>query len=96
VPINSEQAPYIKRRIREKISRSGAVLCLVNTDTYTSKWVDWELEMAIDLKKPIVAMAVKGVSKATLPGPIRNKGVSFYSWDTGSLGSYLNNAKTVR
>jgi hypothetical protein len=36
VPINSEQAPYINRRIREKISRSGAVLCLVNTDTYTS------------------------------------------------------------
>jgi hypothetical protein len=37
VPINSEQAPYIKRGIREKISRSGAVLCLVNTDTYTSQ-----------------------------------------------------------
>jgi hypothetical protein len=53
--------------------------------------------MAIDLKKPIVAiMVVKGVSEATLPGPIRDKGVRFYSWDTGRLGSYLNNAKTVR
>lgn len=34
---------------------------LANTDTYTSKWVDGELETAIELKKPRVAMAVEGV-----------------------------------
>lgn len=51
---------------------------------------------AIELEKPIMAMAVKGVSKATLPGPIWDKGVEFYAWNTGSLGSYLNAAKTVR
>jgi len=51
---------------------------------------------AIDLKKPIVAMAVEGVSKAALPDPIRGKDASFYSWGTGSLGSYRNNAKTVK
>jgi hypothetical protein len=95
VPINSVQAPYIRSRIREKISRSGVVLCLVNTDTYTSKWVSWELETAIELKKPIVTMAVKGVTRATLPEPIRNKGVRFYSWDTGDLGPYLNAARAV-
>jgi hypothetical protein len=70
-PINSEQTPYIKRSIREKIRRSGAVLCLVYTDTYTSTRGDWELETAIELKKPIVAVGVKGVSKVVLPDPIR-------------------------
>lgn len=44
---------------------------LASTDTYTSKGVGWELETAIELKKPIVAMAVEGVGKAALPGPIR-------------------------
>ncbi len=96
VPINSVQASYIKTRIRDKLSRSGVVLCLVNTDTHTSNWVAWELESAIELKKPIVAMAAKGVSRATLPEPIRGKGVVFYTWAPGSLGSYLNAAKTVR
>lgn len=72
------------------------VLCLVNFDTHTSRWVAWELETAVEFKKPIVAMAVKGVSKATLPGPIQHKGVEFYAWNTGSLGSYLDAAKTVR
>ena len=43
VTINSEQAPYIKFLIREKINHLDAILYLVNTDRYTSKWVDWEL-----------------------------------------------------
>ena len=96
VPINSVNAPYIKVRIREKIRRCGVVLCLISGATHTSSWVNWELETAIDMEKPIVAMAVKGVDSATLPAPIRNKGVRFYSWDPSSLKTYLNDAVLVR
>ena len=35
-PVNSQNASYIKQGIREKIRRSGVVLCLVNTDTHKS------------------------------------------------------------
>ena len=94
-PINSTNAPYIKTKIKEKIQRSGVVLCLVNKDTHTSDWVSWELETSIALGKPIVAMAVKDIDKATIPSPIRNK-VKFYSWNPASLGSYLEAALTVR
>ncbi|PVV15599.1 MAG: hypothetical protein B6D77_01745 [gamma proteobacterium symbiont of Ctena orbiculata] len=94
-PINSTNAPYIKTKLKEKINRSGVVLCVVNTDTHTSEWVSWELEKAIELKKPIVAMAVKGINRATLPSPIRNK-VKFYPWNPSSLNSYLNGAKNVK
>jgi len=92
--IDSTDAEYIKRRIREKIERAGVVLCLVNRDTYTSDWVSWELTTAIALKKPILAMAIKGLNEATLPAPIRNR-VDFYTWNPGSLSIYLSNAKVV-
>ncbi len=94
-PFDSSNAAYIKQRIREKISRSGVVLCLVTEDTHTSRWVDWELETAIELGKPIVAMAAKGVSRATLPSSIRGK-VEFRSWDPHKLNSILDAAKPVK
>jgi MTH538 TIR-like domain (DUF1863) len=96
VPINSVNAPYIKVRIREKIRRCGVILCLTSDATHTSSWVNWELETAIEMEKPIVAMAVKGIDRAPLPVPIRNKGVRFYSWDPSSLRSYLDDAVLVR
>jgi hypothetical protein len=95
VPINSVNAPYIMVKIREKIRRCGVILCLISDATHTSSWVNWELETAIKMEKPIVAMAVKGVDRATLPAPIRNKGVSFYPWDPSSLRTYLDNAVLV-
>ena len=94
VAIDSVNAAYIKSRIREKIERSGIVLCLVSLNTHTSNWVSWELETAIALGKPIVAMAIKGLQQATLPASIRNR-VPFYSWDPGSLNTCLTNARVV-
>jgi len=93
-PVNSQNASYIKQVIREKIRRSGVVLCLVNTDTHKSGWVDWELETAIKFQKPIVAMAVKGLNRATLPAAIRKK-VAFRDWNPGNLGKILNAARVV-
>lgn len=94
-PINSENASYIKQKIKEKIQRSGVVLCLISQDTYTSEWVAWELSTAIALEKPIVAMAVKDLERATIPAPIRGK-VKFYAWNPASLESYLSDAVTVK
>ncbi len=93
-PIDSQNAEYIKRVIREKIGRAGVVLCVISTDTYTSTWVNWELETAISLKKPIVAMATKGLDRATLPASIRNK-VIFRGWSPGDLDDILDAATVV-
>ena len=94
-PVNSTNADYIKQRIRDKIRRCGVVLCLVNSETHTSSWVDWELRTAINLEKPVVAMAVKGLHRATLPAPIRG-GVRFRNWDPGALGELLDHAVVIR
>lgn len=93
-PVDSQKAEYVKRVIREKIGRAGVVLCLVSAETYASAWVDWELETAIKLQKPIVAMGFKSLERAALPRPIRNK-VKFRSWSPGDLEDILNAATAV-
>jgi Thoeris protein ThsB, TIR-like domain len=94
VPVNSQNAEYIKSVIQGKIGRAGVVLCLVSAQTHTSGWVDWELTTAINLQKPIVAMAVKDLHRAVLPGPIRGK-TAFRNWCPGDLESVLEAATVV-
>src|SRR5215204_5674976 len=64
VPIDSVQAPYIKSRIKDKIRRCGVVLCIISRQTHRSSWVTWELDVAIEMGKPIVAMAIKGLTES--------------------------------
>jgi MTH538 TIR-like domain (DUF1863) len=43
IPINSTQAEYVKRLLRERIERASVVVCLIGATTSLSSWVNWEL-----------------------------------------------------
>lgn len=58
VSINSIDAAYIKRKIREKIENSDKFICLVGENTAKSDWVDWEIRTAKSLMKRIVAVKI--------------------------------------
>ena len=58
VSINSEDANYIKRRIKEKIEESKTVLVLIGKETHKSEWVEWEIEKASELNKKLVAVKI--------------------------------------
>ncbi len=92
VPINSHDAVYVKRRIREKINRTSVTVCLISERTHTSPWVDWELEESIRKGNTIIAMAVKGTERATLPSAIRELELPFYRWDPERLGQLISEA----
>ena len=84
-PINSRNAEYIKRTIREKIQRSSVTVCLISGVTHTSEWVEWELEESARQRKTIIAMALKGIQQAVLPNLIRQRALQFYEWDPSLL-----------
>ena len=42
--IDSRNADYIKRVLRERIRRCSVTVCLIDNTTHQSKWVEWELE----------------------------------------------------
>lgn len=75
VSINSSDAGYIKRKIKEKISQSSVFLCLVGEETYKSDWVNWEIETAIELRKRIIA--VKLDNSYTSPKSLYSAGASW-------------------
>lgn len=90
VPYNSTDAAYIKMRLAEKISRSSVTVCLISELTHTSEWVDWEIQKSHDEGNRIIAMALKDVTRATLPRKIRELGLDFHGWDIHKLNSLIN------
>lgn len=91
-PVDSRNADYIKRVIGEKISRASITVCLISEITHQSKWVDWELEKSDEEGKTIIAMAIKGVERAILPRLIKDKKLTFWSWDPEHLAKLINEA----
>lgn len=75
ISINSSDANYIKRRIREKISESETVIVLIGENTYKSEWVEWEIEKAYELNKKLVAVKIK--NSYTSPSAIFGKGATW-------------------
>jgi len=59
VSVDSNNAAAIKRAISAKISDSTYFLCLVGKQTSKSKWITWEINKAVELKKNIVAVKIE-------------------------------------
>ncbi len=55
-PFDSHNADYIARGIANQIKYSSLVICLFGPSTYKSKWVEWELNKALELGKPIMGV----------------------------------------
>lgn len=90
-PYKSENAPYIKSKIKAKIERASVALCLLGANTYKSEWVDWEMGTAIGLQKKIVLMGLpNGPSQLILPSSVRGR--TWYLWDTTKLQKLIEAA----
>ena len=56
VSVDSTDAAAIMRVISARINNSTYFLCIVGKHTHKSKWVAWEINKAVELKKKIVAV----------------------------------------
>jgi len=90
VAIDSRDAEYVKRVIREKINRTSVTVCLIGDLTHTSAWVDWELQESDSKQNTIIAMALKGVEQAVLPKLIKEKSLTFHRWDPQHLSTLIS------
>ena len=92
VAIDSNNAEYVRRKIREKINRTSVTICMIGSETHTSKWVNWELEESFDKGSTVIAMALKGIDRAVLPAPIKSRNLTFYGWDPDNLAKLVDAA----
>jgi MTH538 TIR-like domain (DUF1863) len=91
--IDSTDATYVRRKIREKISRTSVTVCMVSALTYTSQWVTWELEESIDKGNALIAMGLKdGPSTLVLPEPLSRLKITWWLWDHNKLAELIKAA----
>lgn len=88
--IKSQNNEYIKRKIREKISRTSVTVCLVSEYTHTSEWVCWELEESIAKNNGIICMGLpNGPDRLVLPAPLKKEGIGWLLWDYNELARLI-------
>lgn len=75
VSVDSNDAGAIRRVISSKINDAIYFLCLIGKQTHKSKWIDWEIKKAVELKKKLVAVKID--NSYTSPDAILNVGASW-------------------
>lgn len=84
--IESRDETYIRSVIRPKIRSCQICLCLVGENTHRSrKWIPWEISLAADEGKEIIAMRFFDTPTATVPSVLQQRGVVPFNWDVDRL-----------
>ena len=75
VAIDSRNADAIKATLSRMINEATHFLCIVGKSTAKSRWVDWEIRKAIELKKKLVGVKIDRDN--TTPNALLNAGASW-------------------
>ncbi len=93
VAIDSNEAAVIKAALTKKMKEAQYLLVIVGKKTYTSKWVNWEIERAKQSDIKLKLAAVKLDREYTSPSGLLGVGTSWaYSFTQDSIISALNKA----
>jgi len=66
--VNSNSEAYIRSVIRPKIVNCNICLCMIGENTHRSRnWVPWEINLALEEGKEVIAMRFWDTSTAITP-----------------------------
>ena len=95
--IQSKSDEYKRRVIKEQHIRLASVtVVLIGVNYWMSKWSNWEIEDSVDEGNGLLAVALKGVSQATLPSEFKkyhDAGLAkFWGWEPHMFSSLIEEA----
>lgn len=93
--VQSDRKPYIRQAIKEKISRSEVVICLIGNGTAWRDWVDWELQTGLDLRKGLCGVRLKD-SRGRTPPLLKDVGAPIAAWNMQEIVSAIERAAARR
>ncbi len=79
-PFNSENADYIKGRIKDRIEQCSQTVVYVGDNTHTSEWVSWEIEKSLELGKNVIAVHKGEKPPHRLPEAITKNNIKVVAW----------------
>ncbi len=68
--IDSNNAVYIKGKIKPLIEKSTHLLCIVGAECGNNSWITWEVQTAVNLNKKLIAVKVE--KSCTSPSVLLN------------------------
>ena len=89
-PIDSQNVPYIKLKIKEKIKQSSIVMCLIGRSTRCSEWVAWELETGHDLGRCLIGVRLHSDRCDIPPKPLIDHSAAVVNWNIQDIGSAID------
>ena len=82
-PLNTKTDRELKEKLTNRISLCSAVIVLAGMYTYYSKWIDFEINEAKRLGKPIIGVRPWGAER--IPLKIQNNATIMVNWQSSSI-----------
>ena len=92
-PFNSENADYIRKKIREKIERISVAVVYLTKNSASSDWVNWEIQESIRQGKGVVGMYKGDAPPSTLPKAFSENGCKLVKWSHEELSKAIDDAR---
>lgn len=93
-PNKAHNPDYIKREIlRPAIKWAGKVIVLITPETKNHEWVDWEINCAEDLNKPIIGVWARGSAGCEIPDALERHADAVVGWNSEHILRALNNKR---
>ncbi|MCH8863586.1 MAG: TIR domain-containing protein [Proteobacteria bacterium] len=83
--ISIQDEATIRQKIRERMAHTDLTVCFVSPVTHQSHWVKREIEESLEKGSELIAMALKGITRAALPEPMRTRRYPLYPWNPSGL-----------
>ncbi|MDF1595152.1 MAG: TIR domain-containing protein [Acidimicrobiia bacterium] len=93
-PNEARDPDYIKTQILAPgIRWAGKVVVLITPDTKNHDWVDWEVEYANQLDKPIIGVWAPGSAGCEVPEPLERYADAIVGWNSDSILDAFDGAR---
>jgi hypothetical protein len=87
---DSQDAAYIRGRIRERIRACSVTVCLIGETTASSKWVNWELLASGEEKNRLLGVRLHSSStRDKTPKALSDLGAKVVDWDIDAIVKFI-------
>ena len=82
-PLDTKTDSELKEKLKNRISASSCIIVCSGMYATYSKWIDYEIDTAIDMGKPIIG--VKPWGQERVPAKIQNNATVMVGWNSSSI-----------
>jgi hypothetical protein len=84
-----------KKKCEERIRRSSILVVAIGATTYQSGAINWEIETAHKLGKPIFGMRIYGDKNHRIPEPLQKYNAEILEWKLEAVQNKLDKIKEI-